>query len=277
MGCRTAPIAPPDGRNVSLPPLPSDLGPLRSASPLAGGDVAEVWDVHLEDGRRVVVKRGPTDAGLEAEGLDALREAGASTPEVLGVDGTVLVLEHVGGHGDPATLGRTLAQVHRTEGPAFGWRRDNVIGPLPQANVWTVGWPEFFVEQRLIPYLDVLPVEVARRLEAACRGPLPRLLDHDAVPSLVHGDLWGGNIIGDRWLIDPAVHHADRELDLAMLALFGGVPAPVLAGYDEVWPLDDGWQERRPALQLYHLLVHVELFGAGYVGAVERRLGQLGW
>ena len=236
-----------------------------------------MWDVELSDGRRVVVKRSTTDATLEAEGLDALRAAGAPTPRVLGVDPAVLVLEHVAGPGDRRELGRALATAHGSLGPAFGWHRDNVIGPLPQANPWTDDWPRFFVEQRVAPYLDDLPSDLARRVQRAMDGPLPALLDHDVPPSLIHGDLWAGNIVGDRWLIDPAVNHADRELDLAMLALFGGVSGELLAGYEEAWPLDAGWERRRPALQLYHLLVHVRLFGAGYLGGVANRLDQLGW
>jgi len=262
---------------ADLPALPGGLPAPRRARALSGGDVAQVFDVELTDGRRVVVKHGPTDATLEAEGLDALRDAGAPTPAVLGVDTTVLVIEHVSGPGDRRELGRHLATAHGHLGRAFGWHRDNVIGPLPQRNPWTDDWATFFVEQRLAPYLDDLPVELARRLERAAAGPLPDLLDHDVAPSLIHGDLWSGNVIAGRWLIDPAVNHADRELDLAMLDLFGGVPADLLAGYEEVWPLDTGWQQRRPTLQLYHLLVHVRLFGAGYLGAVSARLDTLGW
>lgn len=265
------------GLPSELASLPGGLPAPHRARRLSGGDVAQVFDVELTDGRRVVVKHGPTDATLEAEGLDALRDAGAPTPAVLAVDATVLVIDHVSGPGDRRELGRALATAHGQRGRAFGWHRDNVIGPLPQLNPWTDDWPTFFVEQRVAPYLDDLPAEVARRLERAAGGPLPALLDHDVVPSLIHGDLWSGNVIGGRWLIDPAVNHADRELDLAMLDLFGGVPDDLRAGYDEVWPLDAGWRDRRPALQLYHLLVHVRLFGAGYLGAVVSRLDQLGW
>ena len=248
-----------------------------AARRLQGGDIAAVWDAVLADERRVVVKTAATDATLEAEGLDALRAAGVPTPTVIAVDPQVLVLEYVTGPPDLPALGRALATAHQALGPAFGWTRDNVIGSLPQANPWTDDWPTFYAEQRLTPYLPDLPPELATRLSGAIDGPLADLLDHDAPASLVHGDLWGGNIVGGRWLIDPAVHHADRELDLAMLDLFGEVPRALQIGYDEVWPRDDGWERRRPALQLYHLLVHVRLFGAGYLGAVSQRLDELGW
>ncbi len=256
--------------------LPGGLPPVVRSAPLAGGDIAQVARVELADGRTAVVKHTPYDATLEAEGLRALGDAGVRVPEVLGVDTEVLVLEHVQAAPDLETLGAELAGAHLTQGERFGWHRDNVIGPLPQANPPTDAFPEFFVEHRLLPYVGDLPTELARRLEDACDTVLPDLLDHDQPPSLVHGDLWSGNILDQRVLIDPAVHHGDREIDLAMLDLFGGVPPALQRGYDTVWPLDDGWQQRRGALQLFHLLVHVRLFGAGYHGAVASRLSVLG-
>jgi fructosamine-3-kinase len=259
-----------------MPPLPRELPRIVSSRPLAGGDIAEVALAELADGRRAVVKRTPYDATLEAEGLEALGAAGARVPEVLAVDTTTLVLEHVRARPDLEALGAELATVHQHRAEAFGWRRDNVIGPLPQANPRCGSWLELYVEHRLRPYRDDLPAELATRLEDACERVLPSLFDHGPAPSLVHGDLWSGNVLDDRVLIDPAVHHGDREIDLAMLDLFGGVPAPLAAGYDAVWPLPDGFRRRRPAQQLYHLLVHVRLFGAGYHGAVAARLDAIG-
>jgi fructosamine-3-kinase len=256
--------------------LPGDLPPVVRSAPLAGGDIAQVRRVELADGRLAVVKHTPYDATLEAEGLRALGAAGVRVPEVLGVDTEVLVLEHVRAEPDLEALGAELAGAHRVLGERFGWHRDNVIGPLPQANPPTDAFPEFFVEHRLLPYLGDVPPELARRLQRACDTVLPDLLDHGQPPSLVHGDLWSGNILDRRVLIDPAVHHGDREIDLAMLDLFGGIPAALQRGYDAVWPLDEDWQRRRPALQLFHLLVHVRLFGAGYHGAVASRLSALG-
>lgn len=267
------------GRGSALPPLPGELAAVREVRRLSGGMIADVWQAELADGRTVVVKATATDAGLEAEGLEALAEAGAPVPAVLGVDTRILVLEHVEGDGDWARLGRRLAEAHGRLGAAFGWDRDNVIGPLPQDNTRDDRWPRFYAQRRIAPHLDhrALPDEVRRRLRSALAGPLPQLLAHDAPPSLVHGDLWSGNVIDGTYLIDPAVHHADRELDLAFLDLFGGAPDAFWTAYHEVWPLDPGWEARRPALQLYHLLVHVGLFGAGYVRPVVQRLDQLGW
>lgn len=259
-----------------LPELPNGLSEARSARPMAGGDVAAVWDVTLVDGRRVVVKSGGGDPELEVEGLEALAAAGGPTPAVLARSDRTLVLEYVDGPADWEELGRALASVHRASSTHFGWHRDNLIGSLHQANPATMDWPVFYLEHRLRPWLDCLPAGLRGRLERAMATKLPKLLDHDVVPSLVHGDLWSGNIIAGRWLIDPAVHYADRELDFAMLDLFGSIPASLQAGYDAIWPLDPGWQERRPALQIYHLLVHVRLFGSNYHGAAAARLDALG-
>ncbi|MBS3940835.1 MAG: fructosamine kinase family protein [Actinobacteria bacterium] len=260
----------------ALPPLPDGLRVVR-ATPLSGGDVARSWRAELDDGRRVVVKATPYDADLEAEGLRALADAGAPVPSVVAVAHDVLVLDEVAGPPDWEGLGAALARVHARHGPAFGWHRDNVIGPLPQGNGWCARSGAFVVERRIAPHLDVLPADVAARLAAACEGPLPDLLDeHDPAPSLVHGDLWTGNVVDGRWLIDPAVHHADREADLAMLDLFGTPPRAFWSAYDAVAPLPEGWQRRRPALQLPPLLVHVRLFGAGYVGSVVTAMDAAG-
>ncbi|MDX1620335.1 MAG: fructosamine kinase family protein [Nitriliruptorales bacterium] len=260
-----------------LPDLPASVGEVRDVRPLSGGMIAEVWRVSLADGADVVVKAPRYDARLEAEGLAALEAAGAPVPAVLAAEEDVLVLEFVSGSPDWAGLGAQLATVHRTSNASFGWHRDNVIGPLPQSNTRQGDWASFYVENRIRPWLDTLPDGPRARLAAACEGPMQQLLSHEPTPSLVHGDLWSGNVVDGRYLIDPAVHHADREFELAFADLFGGIPPSFWSAYEEVWLLPDGWQRRRPALQLYHLLVHVELFGSSYVPQVVRRLDSLGW
>lgn len=230
------------------------------------------------DGRAVVVKRTEYDARLEADGLRALGDAGAPVPEVIDVDSSTLVIDEVGGPADWELVGRSLAMVHRSTSQAFGYHHDNVLGPLAQHNPWTDSWSELYAEHRLRPHLGHLPGDLPRRIDSAIEsGALGDLLEHGQPPSLVHGDLWSGNVVEGRWLVDPAVHYADRELDRAFADLFGGLSADLWRAYEEEWPPDDGWRERRPALQLYHLAVHVRLFGGAYAAMVAERLDRMGW
>lgn len=263
------------------PRLPAGLGRLRDARPLTGGSICQVWAGTLDDGTAVVVKRAPYDVATEVDGLVALDAAGAPVPAVLAADGALLVLSHVDGEADWHGLGRRIALLHRrTAAEQFGWHRDNLLGRAAQRGGWSTDWPSFLATHRLRPLLaaEALPATVRRRLERGIDGPLQALLGaHDPPACLIHGDLWSGNIVDGRWLIDPAVWMADRELELAFTRLFGGVPSAFFDGYDSQWPLPDGADGRRPALQLYHLLIHVWHFGASYVGMVVDRLDQLGW
>lgn len=259
--------------------------------PVGGGSICQVWHAATADGQPVIVKDAPYDVAIEADGLAALRRAGAPVPAVLAVEGRRLVLERVGGPPDWAGLGAAVASLHGVTASAYGWHRDNLIGELPQPNGWLpderleqrsgsrLDWPAFFFHRRIAPFLGApgLPADLRARLERAGDGPLAELLPPEPPASLIHGDLWSGNVVAGRWLIDPAVNHADRELELAFAALFGGLPDAFWRAYHDAWPLADGWRERRPALQLYHLLVHVTHFGAGWAGAVRQRLDQLGW
>ncbi|MBW3603926.1 MAG: fructosamine kinase family protein [Actinobacteria bacterium] len=263
------------------PELPAGLGHLRAARPLHGGSICAVWAGALDDGTAVVVKRAPYDVTAEVDGLEALAAAGAPVPDVLAADDDLLVLSRVDGDPDWHGLGRRVAALHRdSAGERFGWHRDNLLGTATQPGGWSSNWPAFFADHRLRPLLDseALPATVRRRLERGIDGPLRELLGaHNPRASLVHGDLWSGNVVAGRWLIDPAVWMADRELELAFTTLFGGVPRAFFDGYATAWPLPADAGERRPALQLYHLLIHVWHFGASYVGMVVDRLDRLGW
>jgi fructosamine-3-kinase len=211
-----------------------------------------------------------------------LRAAGVRTPRPFtwGVHGNEarLVLEflELEESGDWAAMGRMLAQLHRQSGPRFGWSRDNFIGATPQANGWRDDWPSFFAECRLAPQLRLAE---ARGYRFEIGKVLDLLAQHRPQPSLLHGDLWRGNVAFTRGgvpvLFDPAVYYGDREADLAMSELFGGFPGNFHAAYHAAYPLDPGYATRKHLYNLYHLLNHLNLFGGGYLAQVNATLGLL--
>ena len=234
---------------------------------------------------------------LEAEalGLDALRDAGGvRVPEVLATgtsaDAAFLALEWIDFHAPSVTaersLGRGLAQLHRATAESYGWTRDNRIGATPQPNAQSSDWASFFAERRLGFQLELaadagLPVAASRAV-ASLIDDLDRVIgEHPTEPSLVHGDLWGGNwaVTGNAEpvLFDPAVHYADREVDIAMTRLFGGFGPAFYDAYCAEWPLPDGWEQRVIVYNLYHVLNHFNLFGSGYLAQLTASLAALGY
>lgn len=229
----------------------------------------------------------------EASGLAALRETGAvRVPEVLRcglvADEAVIELEWLDLFGldraSGAALGRRLAELHRHTGESFGWPADNWIGGSPQLNGLRGEWSRFFAERRLLPQLEWAAANgmdrahVDRGLALAERvGAF--FLDYRPKPSLLHGDLWGGNASalpdGTPVIFDPAVHYGDREADLAMSELFGGFPESFYAAYRLAWPLDAGYETRKTLYNLYHILNHFNLFGAGYLNQARRMIDRL--
>jgi fructosamine-3-kinase len=219
----------------------------------------------------------------EADGLDWLRSAGAlHVPAVVSVADDHIAIERIDtGPATPASderLGRGLAALHAAGAPSFGYPRDNWVGDLPQRNGACSTWAEFYATRRLLPLArtardrSLLTADETRSVEAVC-ADLHERSGPEEPPARLHGDLWSGNVLVDRagvpWLIDPAVYGGHREVDLAMMQLFGGFSARVFAAYAEAWPLADGHKERVALYQLYPLLVHVLLFG----GAYARRAG----
>ena len=262
-----------------------------------GGCINTAYTLRDRDGRRFFVKlnRAARLAMFEAEaaGLDALRASGAirvPQPICTGVAGgeAWLVLEHLdlGGRGDARRLGRQLAALHRTSQAQFGWHRDNTIGDTPQPNTPSDDWVAFLHEQRLGHQLHLAKRQGAGHelIEAGERllDTLPAFFsDYRPMPSLLHGDLWGGNYAfaqGEPVLFDPAVYYGDREADLAMTELFGGFPADFYAAYREAWPLDPGYGVRKTLYKLYHVLNHFNMFGGGYgkqaQGMMQRLLAE---
>ncbi|MFD2766337.1 fructosamine kinase family protein [Micromonospora eburnea] len=262
-------------------------------TPVSGGDICVASRLTLDDGHSVFAKTWPEHAGrplpegffaAEAAGLRWLREAGAvPVPEVVAALPELLALDWVEpGEPTPAAaerFGRELAALHRAGAPARGAEWTGFIGALPQDNTPGAGpWPEWFARRRLLPYLrmSVDNGALAGGRAALVEQVIDRIgeLGGDEPPARVHGDLWPGNLLWGAdervWLVDPAAHGGHRETDLAQLALFGGAPHLdlILAAYQEVWPLADGWPARIPLHQLHLLLVHTALFGGAYADAV---------
>jgi fructosamine-3-kinase len=259
---------------------------------VSGGDINQAHEAHLADGRRVFVKSNHQAlAGMfaaEARGLDWLGQVRAlRVPNVIAQGPDFLVLECLRpGRRRPDfddLLGRGLAALHRAGAPHFGLDYDNFIGRLAQSNGPLPTWAEFYRERRLLPQLR-LAVD-GRRASTAMRQGFERLLARleelvgpAEPPARLHGDLWGGNAMVDELgmpcLIDPAVYGGHREIDLAMMRLFGGFGPRVFAAYEEAFPLPPGHQARVPLYQLYFLMVHVNLFGGSYVASVEHALAE---
>jgi fructosamine-3-kinase len=182
-------------------------------------------------------------------------------------------------------LGRALAALHRFGSPGFGLDHDNFIGRLPQSNTPASTWVDFYRERRLEPQLR-LARESGLCSSAMARGfdrlfsVLAERVGPVEPPARLHGDLWGGNLIVDETgagcLIDPAAYGGHREVDLAMMRLFGGFGPAVFAAYHEAWPLQPDHEERVPLYQLYFLMVHVNLFGGSYLAQTEQALRAVG-
>jgi fructosamine-3-kinase len=264
--------------------------------PLCGGDINEAYRVTLEGGESVFVKtnaRAPRAMfPAEARGLAWLAKTGAvRIPKVLAVADedtagpSFLVLEYLEpGRSEPGFdehLGHSLAELHRAGAPQFGLDHDNFIGRLPQSNAPRATWAEFYGEERLLGQLR-LAERSGLATTRLCQGlerlvlRLPDLVGDAEPPARLHGDLWGGNLhrgpAGEPVLIDPAVYGGHREVDLAMMQLFGGFSERVFEAYEAAHPLSPGAPERVALYQLYPLLVHVNLFGGSYVASAERSI-----
>jgi fructosamine-3-kinase len=196
-------------------------------------------------------------------------------------DVAYLVMENLdlGRHQDWEAMGRNLAAMHRvTSDRGFGWDRNNVIGTTLQINHWTNNWLDFWIEYRL-----AFQISLAQRKGWRCNIPeekiyknLSRLFDgYQPQPSMVHGDLWGGNagfVDGEPVIFDPAFYFGDREVDLAMTELFGGFPSQFYRAYQSAYQLDSGYQKRKSLYNLYHILNHFNLFGGSYGSQANRMI-----
>ena len=261
-----------------------------ATAPVAGGDISTATKLRLSDGTTAIMKtQSQAPEGFfasEAAGLRWLGEAsadgGVHVPEVLAVDEECLILRWIepgkSSSDAAAAFGRALAATHLAGAPGYGATGrsdggDGFIGRLPLPMKAADSWAEFYAVRRVLPYLKLardrgaVADDEASRIEAVI-GKLSGLLPEEP-PARLHGDLWNGNVLwgadGSAWVIDPAAYGGHREVDLAMLALFGMPHLPqVLDSYQEASPLADGWQNRVALHQLFPLLAHAAMFGGGY-------------
>ena len=280
------------------------------AEPAPGGCIHTAMTVSDTTGARYFVKLGPRHCApmfaAEADGLAAIAASDSfRTSAVIALSAedaqdpqyaedernehAFLVLEHlalrpVQSAADGARFAEALVAMHRHTGDIFGWSRDNFIGRTPQHNAAHANWALFFAERRLRPQLALAREKgFGGELQKQGERLLPRLpalfLDYRPRESLVHGDLWHGNAAmladGTPVVFDPAIHHGDRESDLAMSELFGGFPSNFYASYRKAWPLHEDYAQRKLLYSLYHVLNHLNLFGRGYLGEAMRLVVKL--
>ena len=264
----------------------NQLGDITSVDPVSGGCIHQALRIQTASGENFFLKQDPgkyTDVFLrEAEGLDALRvDGGPAIPEVYLVGERYLLLSDL----RPAPrckdfwqiYGRQLAAVHMQQNPRFGFESDNYIGSNPQQNTWMENGWKFFQEIRLRNQIkwandrSLLDTKDLHKLENLLMR-LPELIPEQPA-SLIHGDLWSGNLItnqdGKPALIDPAVYYGWAEADLAMADLFGHYPEEFFSVYTEINPLEPGYRSRFSLYNIYHLLNHLNLFGRGYLSQIR--------
>lgn len=269
---------------------------IRDIAPLSGGCIGQVYRVRLEDGADVVVKfaeGSKPKLGIEGMMLQYLGEhSNLPVPEVLHQEPHLLIMAYLPGEsrfsaGAQAHAAELLADLHSVSVPLFGFEEMTLIGGLDQPNPWKKSWLTFFKEERLLymateaAAIGRLPVSMLGRLESFCNR-LDEWLYEPERPSLLHGDIWTTNVlaVGDRisGFVDPAIYYGHPEIELAFTTLFGTFGDPFFKRYQELRPLPSGFFEtRRDIYNLYPLLVHVHLFGGGYVHSIDKTLSRFGF
>lgn len=269
---------------------------LLSARPMGGGCIGEVYRAELSDGSVVVAKvdrAGESHLEREAYMLRYLGEKSElPVPRVFYGSETLLLMQFIEGNssfsaGAERHAAELLANLHGITADTYGHERDTLIGSLEQPNPPTESWVEFFRDQRLLYLANVahqagrLPSRDLKRVEQLAER-LDELIEEPERPALIHGDVWSGNVLakGDRItaFLDPAIYHADPEMELAFISLFNSFGDVFMSRYDEIWGISPGsFEERRYLYSLYPLLVHVYFFGGHYVNSVEETLRRFGF
>ena len=249
-----------------------------AARRLSGGALSAIVHLTFADGGAIIAKQTP-NASAEAAMLHAIGATGAPVPFVWAAEGDLLLMDAVAHDGGIASawpdLARVLSMLHDATGDRYGWAHDHGFGAVAIENGWLNDWPSFWAERRLRCHLPHVGADIGRRIERLA-DRLADLLPVCPPAALLHGDLWGGNILVGvsrvAALIDPACYYGDREVDVAMLTLFDHPPSTFLDALD----LAPGWRARQPAYRLWPLLVHLRLFGSSYREPVNNALAALG-
>lgn len=268
--------------------------PIVHTTAVGGGCIANAQRVETASGSTYFLKSVLNSGDMflkEANGLRELAKANAiRVPNVLIAEKDFLLMEFIStGSSDKnfqAEFGRKFAQMHRYHGESFGFFEDNFIGATVQKNIpegeESTNWTAFYFNKRLLFQFKL--AEKRGLVDARLRQGFSLLENKiDSIlrgseekPSVLHGDLWGGNYMidsaGQPVLIDPAVYYGHREADLAMTRLFGGFHGDFYASYNEAFPLPVGWHERENIYKLYHIINHLNLFGSGYLSPANQLL-----
>lgn len=273
---------------------------LTSQQGVAGGSINQAQRIHGLVNDEVVgffVKFNHKNRlemfSAEIAGLEEIKQANAiRVPGVIccGIEGekSYLVLENLnlsaGNTASAKLLGKNLARLHQKTASQFGWGQDNTIGSTKQVNQQSGSWVDFWREHRLGFQLELAkqngaPRSLLNKGEKLINSFDVFFANYQPEPALLHGDLWSGNYgftdNGEPVIFDPAVYYGDRETDLAMTELFGGFPPAFYAAYNEAWPLDKGYSQRKILYNLYHILNHFNMFGGGYAMQAETMIEQL--
>ncbi|WP_262250252.1 fructosamine kinase family protein [Parapedobacter soli] len=268
---------------------------IQSIVPVSGGDINRAYRIQTPSAAYFLKVNNTPDANrmflAESDGLALIRRVpGVRAPRTFTVGqahGEAFLLmewlatayNDVNEDTAQELLGRMVASLHRKQSASYGLDHGNFIGRLPQSNAVAGDWTAFFIHQRLQAQLDMAKPHLTdshlQKQFDQLFAKLASLYPYEP-PSLLHGDLWGGNYLitepGKPALIDPAVYYGNREMDIAMTRLFGGFSGRFYAAYHEAYPLQPGWRDRVDLWNLYPLLVHLNLFGTSYLDAVQRRL-----
>ncbi len=268
---------------------------IQSLESVTGGDISEAFIISGNHNRFFVKLNSKSNLPIFEAEQEGLKWLDVNAPACICIGHhekyAFLVLEYLPltRNGSEFEMGGLLAKQHQRdyfsekESSKFGWYNDNYIGTTPQANNWKSLWHEFWIQNRMIPQLELAHLngysKEIKALEKKFLYSCKKLLfDHHPKSALLHGDLWRGNagFANNRPVFyDPACYFGDRETDLALTELFGGFSSEFYQGYNDIWPIEEGYKRRKTLYNLYHLLNHLNLFGSGYLNQVTRSMSEV--